>query len=357
MEIISIYENEVTEVVGDGENYIFGASDTGKRLAKKLLDQGLVIRGIWDNDVLKQGEYIYGIPIISYDTLEREKNINLFIGCAYALQEENRINQLKCRGIYELGKTTEDLKERFSAYAEDIKNFIAVNDENKEIYADQQSKQVSDAIVEFMTKYDASATKKIASKEEHYLIKEVLDYGLSVNSVFVDCGAFTGEFPISLINNNIKFEKCYCFEMENDNCKKAVENMRKMGLEEKVEVVNAGISQKSGMVYFEKSGANSKLVEYQTPNCAKVVSIDDYFSDTHVNFIKMDIEGAEMGALKGGISVIKRDRPILAISVYHSLEDRMNIPRYLYNELDEYKFYLRQHSIWFAETVLYAIPK
>ena len=49
----------------------------------------------------------------------------------------------------------------------------------------------------------------------------------------------------------------------------------------------------------------------------------------------MDIEGAEMPALIGGINTIKKYRPQLAISIYHTNSDFINIPLYLKNNLEK----------------------
>lgn len=73
--------------------------------------------------------------------------------------------------------------------------------------------------------------------------------------------------------------------------------------------------------------------------------------------MNLDIEGAEYPALCGAIEVIKRDRPILAISIYHSAEDLYRIPEYLMSELRSYKYYIRHHALISCETVLYAIPE
>lgn len=75
------------------------------------------------------------------------------------------------------------------------------------------------------------------------------------------------------------------------------------------------------------------------------------------DFIKMDIEGAEMPALEGGIKTIQECRPQLAISIYHSNEDFVNIPLYLNKNLKNYHFKLGHYSPWRSETVLYAIPE
>lgn len=59
------------------------------------------------------------------------------------------------------------------------------------------------------------------------------------------------------------------------------------------------------------------------------------------DFIKMDIEGAELAALKGGIKTITKCRPQLAISIYHSSEDFINIPLYLKDNLKKLCFQTR----------------
>lgn len=74
----------------------------------------------------------------------------------------------------------------------------------------------------------------------------------------------------------------------------------------------------------------------------------------HVNFIKMDIEGAELPALQGAEATLRRFRPKLAISVYHRLSDFWQIPQYLDSLGLGYKFYLRHFTIHAEETVLFA---
>jgi hypothetical protein len=68
----------------------------------------------------------------------------------------------------------------------------------------------------------------------------------------------------------------------------------------------------------------------------------------------MDIEGAELDALRGAEGIIERDHPRLAISVYHKPEDIWEIPHYILRRHPGYKLYLRQHAV-FTETVCYGI--
>lgn len=74
-----------------------------------------------------------------------------------------------------------------------------------------------------------------------------------------------------------------------------------------------------------------------------------------INFIKMDIEGSELAALRGGENTIRRWRPKLAISLYHRPEDFFSIPLWINGLGCGYRFYLEHYSIHHEETVLYAI--
>jgi len=73
-----------------------------------------------------------------------------------------------------------------------------------------------------------------------------------------------------------------------------------------------------------------------------------------IDFIKMDIEGSELSALRGAESTIRRCRPKLAISLYHRSEDFFAIPSWI-DSLDlGYRFFLEHYSIHHEETVLFS---
>ena len=73
-----------------------------------------------------------------------------------------------------------------------------------------------------------------------------------------------------------------------------------------------------------------------------------------VDFIKLDIEGSELGALKGGEMTLRRWRPRLAISLYHRPEDFFAIPLWLESLNLGYRMFLDHYTIHHEETVLYA---
>jgi len=55
-----------------------------------------------------------------------------------------------------------------------------------------------------------------------------------------------------------------------------------------------------------------------------------------VDFIKMDIEGAEFDTLKGAVKTLKRDKSDLIITIYHKGEHFFEIPEWLKKQVPEY---------------------
>jgi hypothetical protein len=56
-----------------------------------------------------------------------------------------------------------------------------------------------------------------------------------------------------------------------------------------------------------------------------------------IDYIKMDIEGAETKALRGGKSTIARDKPRMAISAYHQPDHPKEIPRVIRDAYSAYQ--------------------
>ena len=85
------------------------------------------------------------------------------------------------------------------------------------------------------------------------------------------------------------------------------------------------------------------------------VSIDEVIPQTEkVGYIKMDIEGAEYKALTGARETIIRERPGLAISIYHNAADYYRLAELIREYVPEYKLAVMHHKDKHVDTVLYA---
>ena len=105
-----------------------------------------------------------------------------------------------------------------------------------------------------------------------------------------------------------------------------------------------------------------------TPNTPKIkkhaITLDMFAERNNIkkiDYIKMDVEGAEQKILEGAVNTIKKYRPSLAVAIYHGgelfMEDFFKIPVFIKTIADDYKYYIRSYSPWGGETILFCKPK
>jgi FkbM family methyltransferase len=127
-----------------------------------------------------------------------------------------------------------------------------------------------------------------------------------------------------------------------------------------VRIVPLALGERSGdqILFADYGPASRPAVEGEAASVkVETVTIDDFVHRERlprVDFIKMDIEGCELAALRGAAATLRAFRPKLAIAVYHRPEDFIEIPTYLQSLGLGYKFYLGHVAIVGAETVLFA---
>lgn len=137
-----------------------------------------------------------------------------------------------------------------------------------------------------------------------------------------------------------------------------------------VRIFPRGLWSVADRLCFERDGLSSEIVPHAVPgdgndagdsmDLIDVVSIDAFVEEEkieRIDFIKMDIEGAELEALKGAVHTLKGSRPQLAICIYHKKEHFFEIPLFLSGILDNYEYRLGHYTAGTLETVWYGIPK
>ncbi len=182
------------------------------------------------------------------------------------------------------------------------------------------------------------------------------------NDIVIDAGGCWGDTALNFASEIGDGGKVYSFEFIRSN----VAIMRKNfalnpELEKRIEIVEHPVWNESDVKMYCNDFGPASTIESaysETHNIEiSTITIDDLVARRNiqkVDFIKMDIEGAETFALRGAIETIKKFKPKLAISVYHSLTDFFEIPK-LIDELNlGYKFYLDHFTHMAGETVLYA---
>lgn len=224
-----------------------------------------------------------------------------------------------------------------------------------DLLSDEKSKKVLGGVIQYRI-HKTPISQELYSENDQYFVRELIH--ISPDEVFIDGGAYTGDtiqqFMDTARRQKVKYKRIIAFEPDGKNYK-MLSNY--YGKKKNVTLIKKGLSIKEDTLYFKAAGAaacivdNEKDASYKVP----VVNIDSVKACREATWIKMDIEGAEMDALRGAEDTIKRNHPKLTICIYHSDEDMIRIIEYIHELVPEYKLYVRHHSRSSVETVLYAI--
>lgn len=175
------------------------------------------------------------------------------------------------------------------------------------------------------------------------------------DEVFVDVGGFDGFTSLKFCEwSQENYSKIYVFEPIEKliyRCKKNLKDVQRC------ELIGKGLWNTSTVLKFVSDEYNSKIVTANDSNktaSIPVTTLDEELKGERVTFIKMDIEGSELMALKGAENIIRSQKPKLALSIYHKPEDLWEIPMLLLEYNPKYKFYIRHYSLSWWDTVLYA---
>ncbi len=191
------------------------------------------------------------------------------------------------------------------------------------------------------------------------------------DEVYVDCGAFVGDTIENYLWPKVGiFQKIYAFEPFKGTfevLKARVERLKREWNipDEKIELINGGVGESTYQLDSSletkhiSDGAN--LSDYSLDKAALVdeggipiYTIDKYFANQRISLLKADIEAYEWAMLAGARRVVKRDRPKLAICIYHLHIDMFRIPLKIKQICPDYKCYVRQYAYRIPETVFYA---
>ena len=233
-------------------------------------------------------------------------------------------------------------------FAEDFKNNMKNYNQTFERLEDEKSKEVFEKVINFKISFDFDFMQGFTNNhEEQYFDKEIIP---EINNItFVDGGAYVGDTLPSIMKSFPDFKKIYCIEPNELHLNIA---KREFGTVKNIEFINCGLGKEKQINQELNTNKNNCSHDYQANN---INSLDNLL-DEKVDFIKLDIEGAEQDAIEGARGIIKNYSPILAICIYHKAEDWYKVPQKVLEINSNYKLYLRHYMEGIYETVLYFIP-
>ncbi len=345
---------------------IFGAGTMGQRALSALASMGVHPLSFADNNPVLWGKFVDGIPILSpEDAAELFGEDAVFF---IAIRNENHWYRETFDQLLRLGcahiSSSEPIAWRFPdkfppfllyhlphnlyAHAEDVARAAR-------LWADEESTAEYAAQIQLRAFGDPSGLSA-PEVEESYVLPGVFQLG--PEDVFLDCGAYDGDTIRNLIDNHIQFGRIEAVEADTHSFARLADFVSTLRPEfaNRIRLHQCAVGARRGTVRFDDTGGVDSKVSDEGRILIDMVPIDVMFATKRVSMIKMDIEGGEYDALIGAGQVIQRDRPILAICVYHFQEDIWRLPLLIRTLCPEYCMYLKAYRGDGIQTVVYAVP-
>ena len=178
------------------------------------------------------------------------------------------------------------------------------------------------------------------------------------NEYFIDCGAYDGDSVRDFLRRTGgRFGRIAAFEPDPANfvrLRQMVEDSTE--LRGRTRVFPLAVDRESGVVRFAATGGANAAITETGEVVVECKPLDEVLAGEEPSFVKMDIEGAERGALHGASRLIRQHHPVLAICAYHRPDDLWEIPRLLSEMEPDSRLTLRPHCADGLDLVCYAVP-
>ena len=352
------YSDRIKQDVAAGRPLLlYGTGDGADKLIARLETLGVSPDGFFVSPDFARGQTFHGFPVLTPDAALAKWENPLALLC-FASRDSAVI-----AGIEALARRVEllipDLPVAGTAVF-DRAFALAHRDEIEKAYAlfaDPRSREVYSSLLSY--KLSGELAPLLASAERDYD-----PYSLLPTDRFRRCldgGAYDGDTARALLDAAPTVREIVCAEPDERNYRHLLA-YRDREKRATVTPLQVALSDAPGVASLFASGnRNSSL--FRSSHSARaeqveVKTIDELVGETPLDFIKLDVEGAEAAALRGARGTLARSRPALLISCYHRSEDLFSLPLLLSELCPCYRFYLRRRrSVPAWDVDLIAVPE
>jgi FkbM family methyltransferase len=338
----------------DQEFALFGAGSGGERILAYLEMKGYADSVVCfvDNDAQKQGKNRMGKKIESIEFLKENPKTSVIISSEFTSSVLNALKAQNCRNqiffsmelvcpffYYTYG-------EKLDADLDHINSFYDSTDEyTTSIIKAFFFAQTDDDFCQILPleKFPAGIARYWDDEETAFLPCESL--------TMCDAGAYNGDTLTQWLDRyGDSLKRYYGFEPNKSHFVRLGRTVEMLGMNDRSVIYPTGLGDQNTTLRFTEDGDGSR-VDRRGRTIIKTNRLDDLNIDVIGKlYIKMDIEGFELEALKGARETIKKYKPNLAICVYHKANDIYRLPEYIKSLIPDYKCIIRggSHPVCYA---------
>jgi FkbM family methyltransferase len=373
--LVSILNKDIIEEINEKNNSIryrienkgvilLGSGNLGKKILNFFIDLKVNVWCIADNNPTKQGQKLGEIDILS--PLEAKKRFGEY-DCPWVvtiwspghdfaltkskLNEIGIIDVVSINNIFQIYSKSLLPYYHFETPEYYLENFELLENAYSKL-SDDESRQQFIGHLKARIGYSFDVIP-YAQTYNQYFPQDIVK--LERNEIFLDCGAYTGDTLSDFLkHSDTPHEKFICLEPDPINLGALTNTINEKNIKN-VEVYSIAVGNQNAELNFEATGGGGAGLSESGTLKVSCKRIDDFFNEKFT-FIKLDIEGAELDALKGADKTISSNRPKIAVCIYHLPSDLWSIILYLSERYPFYTFSARTHQYDGLDFVLYAIP-
>ena len=336
---------------------LYGTGNGADKLIAALHERGLAPDGVFASAGFVRRRAFAGMEVLSREEAETRFGRNMTVLIAFGSSLPAVMEQMR------------ETAARYETYMPELPLFggalfdpgyyeahRAQLGEARALLADDASRALFDDMIRF----------RLSGKLEYLSRTEAPEYiyrtffgGLPIRTA-VDGGAFRGDSAAALLRTIPTLAAVYAAEPDPRTFRRLSEYASSSG--GAVIPLPFALADAEGNAAFAASGSRGagsagSARRAHTESVSRT-TIDRIAENVHIDLIKLDVEGDEARALSGAANTLRRDRPALAVSVYHRTEDLFALPLALREALrGDYTHHLRRAPCYPAWDLLWiAVP-
>lgn len=235
----------------------------------------------------------------------------------------------------------------------------------RERLADEDSRRYFDAVLRYYRDLDPAALTANPKIIDHYGY-DAPGACPKPGDTIVDCGAFTGDtVPFFIESTGGKCRIIAC-EAYLPNIPRLHAELTRLGVTDRTEILHVALGARTEPVLI---GGDPSIADggacrgggegRSTMDIVLGDTLDALLLErrpARVNYLKIDIEGADLDALQGGRTMLRTHRPVVAAASYHTPDHIWQIPEYLLSVLGPCDLYAGHDPKWWHHIHFVAVP-
>ena len=170
----------------------------------------------------------------------------------------------------------------------------------------------------------------------HYYQKQHTE--IAQDEILLDIGTAEGLFPLTVIDKCAHIHMVEPSNLFHDCLQKTFKDFT-----DKVTIHNVAVGNQDGEISFDENSLDGKIVADNEASTHQIAirKIDTLLHDQKITYLKADIEGFEQEMLRGAERTIKKNKPKIAITTYHTQNDPNEIISIIKGFVPEYNYYVK----------------